>query len=275
MPSTRHALSRPAAAPRLMLAASMVALVALTGCASSKRAVGTHSGAPQGYAAPGSSAALQAVGYWGQAYQRSPKDRENILNYAAALRRNGQVDQAEAVLRQAIIAHQSDRDIAAAYGKVLAMNGRLPEALQVINGAQTPTRPDWRLMSAAAAIHDQMGNTQQARELYNQALKIAPDEPSLLNNLAMSYLLQGEAKEAEGVLRRATASPKADSRIRQNLALAIGLQGRFQEAEQVATAEIDPAQAAHNIAYLKSMLSQRNSWAEIAAQDKKKKKSGG
>ena len=34
MPSKRHALSRSAATPRLMLAVSMATLVALTGCAS-------------------------------------------------------------------------------------------------------------------------------------------------------------------------------------------------------------------------------------------------
>jgi Flp pilus assembly protein TadD len=39
----------------------------------------------------------------------------------------------------------------------------------------------------------------------------------------------------------------------------------------VARSEIDPAQANQNIAYLKSMLAQRNSWAEISAADKKKR----
>ncbi|WP_051242140.1 tetratricopeptide repeat protein [Stappia stellulata] len=270
MPSTRRSRGRSVPS-HFVLALSLAAALAVTGCASSKRAVGTHASATQGYAAPGSDAARQAVGYWGQAYEKAPDNRENILNYAAALRRNSQIPQAEAVLRKAVINKQSDRDIAAAYGKILAMGGKLPEALQVIKGAQTPTRPDWRLLSAEAAIEDQMGNTNKARSLYGQALKIAPDEPSLLNNLAMSYLLAGEVKQAEEILQKAAASPKADSRIRQNLALSIGLQGRFQEAESVARSELDPAQANQNIAYLKSMLAQRNSWAEISAAEKKKR----
>lgn len=260
--------SKRPALMRLTLALSMATLLAAGGCASSKRSVGTHGGASQGFVAPGTDAARQAVSHWAQAYERNPSDRDNILNYSAALRRNGQIEQAEAVLRKAVIANQSDRDIAAAYGKVLAMGGKLTEALQVINGAQTPTNPDWRLMSAAAAIHDQMGDTARARALYEQALKIAPGEPSLLNNLAMSHLLAGDVKQAETILREASASPRADSRIRQNLALAIGLQGRFDEAERVASAEIDPRQASENIAYLRQMLAQRNSWAEISAADK-------
>lgn len=243
------------------------AALALAGCASSKQSLGTHASPSQNYLAPGSDAARQSVGYWSHAYQSKPDDRENALNYAAALARNGQLEQAEAVLRKAVIANQKDRDISAAYGKILAQSGKLAEAMQVIRGAQTPTNPDWRLLSAEAAINDQLGQTEIARKLYNQALKIAPDEPSLLNNLALSYLLTGEINEAEKTLRKAAESPKADSRIRQNLALTLGLQGRFEDAETVARSEIDPGQAEANIAYLKTMLSQRNSWAEIKSAD--------
>ncbi|MBA5776226.1 tetratricopeptide repeat protein [Stappia sp. F7233] len=244
-----------------------VAALALAGCASSKQSVGTHAAPSQNYLAPGSDAARQSVGYWSKAYESKPQDRENILNYSAALVRNGQLEQAEAVLRKAIIANQKDRDIAAAYGKVLAQGGRFPEALQVIRGAQTPTSPDWRLLSAEAAINDQLGQTDTARSLYNQALKIAPDEPSLLNNIALSHLLAGDITEAEKMLRKAVESPKADSRVRQNLALTLGLQGRFEDAETVARSEIDPGQAEANIAYLKSMLAQRNTWADIQSAD--------
>ncbi|NRG16128.1 tetratricopeptide repeat protein [Rhizobiales bacterium] len=246
---------------------AVAAAVSLAGCASSRKAVGTHAPSTQGYVAPGSDAARQSVQYWARAYQKDPKDRDNILNYAASLRRNGQIEQAEAVLRRAVIADHENRDISAAYGKVLAEAGKLSEALNVVRNAQTPTSPDWRLLSAEAAILDQMGEANEARDIYRQALKIAPDEPTLLNNLGLSYLLAGELPKAEETLRKAAGNPNADSRIRQNLALALGLQGKFEEAEQVASAEIDPAQANANIAYLKGMLAQRNSWAEIKSVD--------
>ncbi len=241
----------------LTISAALAAALMVSGCASSKRSVGTHGAASAHYYAPGSQDARRAVDYWGRAYESNPKDREAVLNYAAALRRNDQLPQAEAVLRKAVINDGRDRDIASAYGKTLAMNGKLDESLQVIRGAQSPTRPDWRLMSAEAAVIDQMGDGQTARSLYAQALKIAPGEPSILNNLGMSYLLSGDLNDAETVLRSASQSPKADSRIRQNLALVLGLQGKFGEAEQVARTEIDPAQADANIAYLKAMLAKR------------------
>jgi Flp pilus assembly protein TadD len=42
--------------------------------------------------------------------------------------------------------------------------------------------------------------------------------------------------------------------VRQNLALVIGLQGRFSEAETIVRADLPPAEAAENIAYLRQML---------------------
>jgi Flp pilus assembly protein TadD len=205
---------------------------------------------------------------WGKAYDSNPKDRTTIINYAAALRQNGQSEQAVAVLRRGVVLFPKDQGIAGAYGKALAANGDFDQALRVIRGAQQDDRPDWRLYSTEGAILDQLGQTAEARLRYAKALQIAPGEPSVLNNFGLSYLLAGELTEAEKLLRQAAQSPKATSRIRQNLALALGLQGRFAEAEAVAKMEMEPQQAAANAAYLKSMMAQVNSWKQIQADGK-------
>ncbi|MFC6490726.1 pilus assembly protein TadD, partial [Nitratireductor sp. GCM10026969] len=70
------------------------------------------------------------------------------------------------------------------------------------------------------------------------------------------------------------AAPGADSRVRQNLALAVGLQGRFAEAEQIAAQELPPEQARANIAYLRAILAQNDSWGQIAREDARKKDGG-
>jgi len=88
-----------------------------------------------------------------------------------------------------------------------------------------------------------------------------------LSNLGMSYLLQGDLKTAEMYMGKAASSPAADSRVRQNLALAVGLQGRFQEAETIARQELTAEQAEANVAYLRAMLTQNDSWSEIASED--------
>ncbi|MCJ9694581.1 tetratricopeptide repeat protein, partial [Rhizobium sp. PRIMUS64] len=146
--------------------------------------------------------------------------------------------------------------------------GQFQQALDTIGRAQTPDRPDWKLISAQGAILDQMGRASDARQRYRDALDIQPNEPSILSNLGMSYVLTGDLRTAETYLRSAAGQPTADSRVRQNLALVVGLQGRFPEAEQIARRELSPQQADANVAYLRGMLSQQNSWQKLAAKDK-------
>lgn len=203
----------------------------------------------------------------GNAYEKSPKDRSAGLNYANLLRMTGKNTQALAVMQQVAINFPTDREVLAAYGKAQAGAGQLEQALDTIQRAQTPDRPDWKLESARGAVLDQLGRTQEARAAYHSALQVNPNEPTVLSNLGMSYLLSGDLKSAESYLRNASGQPTADSRVRQNLALVVGLQGRFDEAEQIARRELMPEQANANVAYLKSMLSQQNSWSKLAAKE--------
>ena len=146
--------------------------------------------------------------------------------------------------------------------KILIAN-RGEIALRVLRAANPPRTPDWRLTSAEGAIQDQLGNTQEARRLYAAALDLAPDEPTVLNNLAMSHVLTNELPRAEEILRRADAGARKDPRVRQNLALVVGLQGRFDEARRLATEALPRDQADANVAYLKAMLVQPNTWKQI------------
>jgi len=243
--------------------------LAVAACSSGKRASGSHVGLSSSAAedyAPGQ--LQQQVGKWSAAYQKRPDDKTTALSYAAVLRLNGQAGQAVAVLQRAVITHKNDREVASAYGKALAASGKFTEALNVIRNANPAANPDWRLTSAEGAILDQIGENAAAKAKYTEALKIAPEEPTILSNLALSYVLSNDLAQAESILRRAAASPKANSKVRQNLALVLGLQGKFAEAEAVANNELSRDQAAANIAYLRSMLAQPNTWNQIRGQDK-------
>lgn len=203
----------------------------------------------------------------GRAYERNPKDRDAGLNYANLLRMTGRNEQALAVMQQVAINHPTDREVLGAYGKAQAAAGQLEQALATISRAQTPDRPDWKLKSAEGAILDQLGRASEARLRYREALDLQPNEPSVLSNLGMSYLLAKDLKTAETYLRSAAGQPGADSSVRQNLALAVGLQGRFQEAETIARQELTAEQAEANVAYLRSMLSQKDAWNQLAKVD--------
>ena len=205
---------------------------------------------------------------WTERYKAAPNDPNVALNFALALRAEGRPAQAVEVLQKTMVQFPGEPTIASAYGKALAEKGDFDEALKVLRSANSPRTPDWRLTSAEGAVHDQMGNTAEARRLYEAALKIVPDEPTVLNNLGLSYTLTNELPKAEATLRRAVASPRADSRVRQNLGLIIDLQGRFDEAARVVSQELPPQQAEANVAYLRTMLTQPNTWKQIEKTDR-------
>ena len=190
-------------------------------------------------------------------FHANPKDADAALQYGKALRAAGQRSQAVAVLEQATIAHPDNRALLAGYGRALADNGNFQQAFDVLSRAHTPDDPDWRILSAQGAALDQLGRHDEARQYYASALKIAPEDPSVLSNLGLSYVLSKDLPKAEETLRRAYSRASADPRVRQNLALVIGLQGRFAEAESIVKADRPAEEAAENVAYLRRLLSRK------------------
>jgi Flp pilus assembly protein TadD len=197
---------------------------------------------------------------WGERYRANPTDPDAAMNYAQALRGNGQRAQAAAVLEQASLHNPKHMALLGAYGRALADIGNYKQALEVLNRAHSPDQPDWRILSVQGAVLDQMGRHDEAQRYYATALRIVPDEPSVLSNLGLSYALSKDLVRAETTLRRAAAQARVDPRVRQNLALVVGLQGRFTEAESIAQADLPSDEAAANVAYLRQMLAQQNGW---------------
>ncbi len=163
------------------------------------------------------------------------------------------------MLEQATIAHPGNKVLLAGYGRALADNGNFQQGFDVLTRAHSPDNPDWRILSVQGTVLDQLGRHDEARRYYESALKIVPEEPSVLSNLGLSYVLSRDLPKAEEALRRAYSSTRADARVRQNLGLVVGLQGRFAEAESIVKADLPAEEAAANVAYLKQMLSRKDS----------------
>jgi Flp pilus assembly protein TadD len=194
----------------------------------------------------------------------NPKDPEAAIAYGQALRAAGQRAQAVAMLEQANLAHPGNKALLAGYGRALVDNGNFQQGFDVLSRAHTPENPDWRILSVQGTALDQLGRHEEARRYYDSALKIAPNEPSVLSNLGLSYVLSKDLPKAEETLRHAYATGKADARVRQNLGLVVGLQGRFAEAETIVKADLPAEEAAANVAYLKEMLSRKDSHGTTA-----------
>ncbi len=207
------------------------------------------------------------VSEWASRYERQQDDKKTAMNYALGLRAVHRHDQAIAVLQRLAIKSPNDLEILASYGKALADAGKFQEAAQVLERAQVPEKPNWSIMSTQGSIADQTGNHTLAQQYYNEALKVAPGEPSVLSNLGLSYALSRQLTEGERVLRQASDHPRANTRVRQNLALVLALQGKFAEAEDVLRKVLTPADATANVASIRSMIAQSNTWREIQGLD--------
>lgn len=243
---------------RLMLLAG-VAAATLAACASNRASI-----ASPDYSGLTTEEAQQNVAELGARYEGRPNDKRNAIYYAAALRAAGQPGQAVAVLQQATLTHPDDIDISIAYARALAAEGKFDQALTIIEGAIRTDSPDWHALNVKGAILDQMGRNGEARAIYNQGLLIAPEEAAIHANLGLSYAMTGDLPTAELHLATAVTKHGVTSQIRQNLALVIGLQGRFDEARAIYAAELGPEQVEANMAYIRALLTQQNSWDLIA-----------
>jgi Flp pilus assembly protein TadD len=205
---------------------------------------------------------------WGHNYDRDPNNKRVAMIYARALHALDEQAQAAAVLQRLAAKYPKDMDVLAAYGKALADVGRLREAADVLSRAHTPERPNWSVLSAQGSVADQLGDHAQAQEYYAAALKIVPHQPQVLSNLGLSYALSKQLPRAETTLQEAVAQPGADRRVRQNLALVLALEGKFKAAQDISERDLAPIDAAGNVATIRQMIAQSNTWNDIRKLDK-------
>jgi Flp pilus assembly protein TadD len=253
------------------LALILTACLAAGGCQNTSLSDVTGSiGASQDRPLPTSELELRRYSEdWGKRYDSNPDSKIAALNYARSLRALTQYAQAVAVMQRLAAKYPKDMDVLGAYGKALADVGRLPEAADVLARAHTPEHPNWSILSAQGSVADQLGNHEQAQAYYDAALKIMPSQPQVLSNLGLSYALAKRLPQAETTLEQAAAQPGADMRVRQNLALVLALQGKFSDAESISRRDLSPVDAATNVASIRQMISQSNTWKQIQKLDSK------
>lgn len=202
-------------------------------------------------------------------WRANPKDINKGLAYANGLEATGKTDEQLGVYRKLVELNPGEPRLAGLYGRKLVAAGRPAEAIPILEAAQRNGETDWRVAAALGSAYDQQGLYEKARGEYRKALAADAENVTVLNNLAMSYALEGNLKQAEAELRKADALPASGKqpRIRQNLALVVGLQGRFDEATALARKDLPPKQVEENMAYLRKMLSQPNTWQQISESD--------
>jgi Flp pilus assembly protein TadD len=126
-----------------------------------------------------------------------------------------------------------------------------------------PERPDWSVLSAQGSVADKLGDHEQA-----------PSKSSRLSRMFcpisdFTYALSKTLPQAETALQQAGTQHDANKPVRQNLALVLALEDKFASAEEVARRDLDAKDAATNVAAIRRMIAQSNTWKWIQELDTK------
>jgi Flp pilus assembly protein TadD len=251
------------AKPRLGAALLLSATVVLMGCQSKSAKLGATDPLTT---ASTSEPSFKKTAELGELWRSNPKDTKLGLAYADSLAQIGQGEQRMQVYERLASQNPEDMTLKATYGKALLETGRSGEAIAVLEEVAASGKADWKAHSALGSAYDQDSQHSKARQQYEKALALKPGELTVVNNIGMSHAVEGDLPQAEKVLKDAMAQPGSAKipRIRQNLALVVGLQGRFDESRDIASADLPPDQVEANLAYLQKMLSQSNTWKQLA-----------
>ncbi|MEM9262584.1 MAG: tetratricopeptide repeat protein [Pseudomonadota bacterium] len=214
---------------------------------------------------PDSMDTVASAAYWSLEYDKDPSNRENAVNYSAALRKLGSIEQAVKVIAPIAERYPRDGNVGFETGKALVEAGRAFEAIRHLETASVALPENWRVLSALGVALDQIGEHELARTKYQAALTYAPDQISIMNNKGLSFAMSGDLKAAAAILRQAASRPQADARIRQNLALVLAIKGDMKNAERLARSDLPPQIAEGNIEYFRSLVVQPSYWADYAA----------
>jgi Flp pilus assembly protein TadD len=250
---------------RLAASLCLASALVLAGCSNGQGKLASSQADPVVTGSTSSVPSIRKTAEAARAWQEKPGSVRRAVTYARLLDQAGQKQQLIRVLETTISHNPNDPKLVAYLGKELILSGRSKAGVEQLNKAISAGEANWKNYSALGSGYDQMGQHAKAREAYNKALQLKPNEVAVHNNIGMSYILEGDLKQAEASLRQAQKLPDGEfnQTLRQNLALSVGLQGRFDEAREIASRDLPPAQVEENLAFLKKMLNQDNTWQKL------------
>ena len=108
---------------------------------------------------------MKATEYWGEAYNKNPRDAQTALNYARNLKALGEKRQALAVLQQVSLTNSTHRGINAEYGRLALEFDQVSLAQKLLEQSEDPTNPDWRIISARGTVLAKQGRYREVHFL--------------------------------------------------------------------------------------------------------------
>jgi len=193
-----------------------------------------------------------AVPLYREAYRSGADDVGALAGLADALMSLGRYDEAERVLRPAMLGERTAAPIDLAMGEVQLAFGRPEIALEHFERA-AGAGGGARAHSGRGIALDAQGRHADALEAHARAVRAGGGDPNLLSNQALSFALYDDAARGVEILEQVVEQSGAGPQHRQNLALAYVLAGDTEKAGRMASVDLDADSAADTIRYFREM----------------------
>jgi len=265
--------------PLFTTAASLIALTALTGCAttesmfSSNKPVSAESfnahyydeAMKRGATAAADEKFDDAAKNFMRAAEYEPSKVDPLIALADVLWQQKKAAESAKVLEHALRMDSNNttalRNLGRAY---VAMND--PQKAQHAYMSALEIDPNSaRTLNGLAISYDMTGDYETAQQHYRAGLSLEPTNIDIKNNLAYSLITSKKYTEAIAILEPLVKNPNATERQRNNLALAYGLVGRDADAKLVLGGDHAPAQIERNIRTYAQMRGEPMQSASITA----------
>ncbi len=177
----------------------------------------------------GAAAALNAVP------PTSPLRKLATARKIDVLRTGGRNDQAEELLRNAIMHNSNDFDMLVGLADLLQQADKFSESIEYYNRAinllPKPGPRDWVLFFSRGVSHERMGQWAKAERDLLSALSLSPEEPSILNYLGYSWIDRGQKiEQAKTMIEQAVEARPDDGFIIDSLGWVYYLTGDYAAA---------------------------------------------
>lgn len=237
--------------------ASMIALLSLTGCASTDS---LFRGTPdQQYQASyqetltvaaqereaGNLAASAEL--YARAATHAPRDTAPLIRLADVYWQMKDPAKSAEALEKARAIDENDVTVLRNLGRAYLGMNELEKAKDAYTAAMAIDPNDSRIVNGLGIAYDLAGDHETAQSHFHSALNMAPNDLDILNNLAFSLIATRNYNDAIKLIEPVYAAGQSTPRLRQNLALAYGLTDREAESRAVAAEDLSPTEIQRNI----------------------------
>ena len=159
-----------------------------------------------------------------------PDDAESRLFLARLYRLNGQMEKAEATLKDYLAAQPRSEQALAALAQLYTDQGESARAIQLLTEA-TNEKPTAELLATLALAYEQADDPDNAIATYRRALELDSDNVEIRRHLAQALLEASRYDEAVEELKTLTRLNPEDSQSHLRLSQIYRHRGQFDQAE--------------------------------------------